>query len=503
MVTQRSVASRALLALALTIGFYLMAILLALLLFAAGLLALRAGGIGIKLTLFAWAAAGTIAWAVLPRSIPFEPPGPQITADEHPGLFNEINLVAQRVNQRPPDTVYLLPDMNAFVAEPTTTIGAGKQRIMGIGLPLLQCNSITQLRAVLTHEFGHYHYGDTKLGPWIYSTRAALGRTISALAQKKSIFQYPFISYGKTFMKLTQEVSRHQEFVADQLAARTFGAEALGSSLTNIRVMSAAYSEYWSRMVSPVLDTGHYPPIMAGFSQFLSAEGSAGRMSKTLQQAVNDEPADQYDSHPSLSERLKAIGFQDAFKVAPVDQPAITLLGSLDETESKLLGFLCEGNGDTREFKSISWDEVGPRLYPLIWQKRLVHCADLFAGITPRSMPGHLTSPYTLGHLIAQRLGVGVSENEIKSFTEYFLAIAISFQMTRQSWTADAKPGRWIYLTKGDEKVAVRNELSKLAAGVTTSDDWQTLIDNWGISTIDLGAGLSVPDTGQLPKTAV
>ena len=29
---------------------------------------------------------------------------------------------------------------------------------------------------MLAHEFGHFYGGDTKLGPWIYKTRAAIGQ---------------------------------------------------------------------------------------------------------------------------------------------------------------------------------------------------------------------------------------------------------------------------------------------------------------------------------------
>ena len=55
---------------------------------------------------------------------------------------------------------------------------------MIVGLPLLHLVSERGLRAVIAHEFGHYAGGDTKLGPWIHRTRAAIGRTIAA-AQRR------------------------------------------------------------------------------------------------------------------------------------------------------------------------------------------------------------------------------------------------------------------------------------------------------------------------------
>src|SRR5262245_41315408 len=98
-------------------------------------------------------------------------------------------------------------------------MGFGSRRVMGLGLSLLQVLSVSQLRAVVAHEFGHFHGGDTKLGPWIYKTRAAIGRTIEGLAECSSLLQKPFLWYGKAFLRMTHAVSRRQEFTADALLA--------------------------------------------------------------------------------------------------------------------------------------------------------------------------------------------------------------------------------------------------------------------------------------------
>jgi Zn-dependent protease with chaperone function len=34
-------------------------------------------------------------------------------------------------------------------------MGFGSRRVMGLGLPLLQALNVSQLEAVLAHEFGH------------------------------------------------------------------------------------------------------------------------------------------------------------------------------------------------------------------------------------------------------------------------------------------------------------------------------------------------------------
>jgi heat shock protein HtpX len=81
-----------------------------------------------------------------------------------------------------PKEVYLIAEVNAWVAQRGGILGVGSRRVVGLGLPLMRILSVAQLRAVLAHEFGHYYGGDTRLGPLVYSMRSAIGRTFYNLA---------------------------------------------------------------------------------------------------------------------------------------------------------------------------------------------------------------------------------------------------------------------------------------------------------------------------------
>jgi hypothetical protein len=50
--------------------------------------------------------------------------------------------------------------------------------------------SIAQFRAVLTHEFGHYYAGDTRLGHWVYNTRRAIEEVYKNLGRKSDILTF-------------------------------------------------------------------------------------------------------------------------------------------------------------------------------------------------------------------------------------------------------------------------------------------------------------------------
>src|SRR5262249_13554604 len=144
--------------------------------------------------------------------------------------------------EEPPAKVYLVPDVNAYVTQQGGTFGVGSQRVMGLGLPLMAVFTVDELKAVLAHEFGHYRGGDVRLGRVGYRTRLAIGRTLQETAG--SLISQPFIAYSKLFLRVSSGVSRHQEFVADELAARVVGAAPLGSGLRKAHQAAVAFQLY-------------------------------------------------------------------------------------------------------------------------------------------------------------------------------------------------------------------------------------------------------------------
>lgn len=293
-----SLAGRALIALVLMVGFYVLALVIA-----AGLLlivyaeATRAQHLHIKLLLLCVVGAGAILWSVLPRFDRFEPPGLVLERHQHPRLFAEIDGIARAVGQESPAEVFLVSDINAWVAQRGGLMGFGSRRVMGLGLPLLRVLGVTEFRAVLAHEFGHYDGGDTRLGPWIYKTRGAIGRTVHNLGQTGSLLQLPFLWYGKMFLRVTHAVSRRQEFVADALAARTVGAQPLSEGLRKVEGAAPAFQAYWQSECLPVLGAGFRPPIAEGFADFVQSRQVAKAMDEQVAQSLAAGTTDPYDTH--------------------------------------------------------------------------------------------------------------------------------------------------------------------------------------------------------------
>jgi Peptidase family M48 len=108
----------------------------------------------------------------------------------------------------------------------------------------MQAVTVQELKAILAHEFGHYHSGDVKIGPWIHKTRAAIGRTIEK--RSDSCLQKVFVAYGNLFLRVTHAISRRQEFIADEVAANAAGAAVMASALRKAHEYAAAFNGYWS-----------------------------------------------------------------------------------------------------------------------------------------------------------------------------------------------------------------------------------------------------------------
>ena len=82
-----------------------------------------------------------------------------------------------------------------------------------------------------------------------YKTRKAIAQTVHDL--ESSLLSAPFEWYSDVFLRLTYAISRRQEFVADEVAARVVGAGVVASALRRCnatsRPITSTSSAMWRR----------------------------------------------------------------------------------------------------------------------------------------------------------------------------------------------------------------------------------------------------------------
>ncbi|MEA2656503.1 MAG: hypothetical protein QOI23_1868 [Chloroflexota bacterium] len=472
-----SLRSRALLAVALTIGFYVLALGLI-----AGLVAiLFIPDVPGRVIGFCIFGAILIAVAIIPRPSRFAPPGPLLNPAGQPRLFATLDEVARAVGEPMPAEVYLTPEVNAGVLQ------RGRRRVMVIGLPLMQIMTVSQMRAVLAHEFGHYHGGDTKLGPWVYRTRETIERTLRTVSRQGALLQLPFLWYGRLFLRVSQAVSRQQEFDADKLAARTVGARPMIDGLRNLARGSIAFDSYWRQEVVPLVEAGFQPPVAEGFTRFMAEPVVMKDVAAAAAKRLAEARTDPYDSHPPDADRIAAL---EAWAPPPStsagsgeDEPmAVTLVDGVDLIESVLLlGILRPG----LQLRSVGWADTGTvALLPGL-RERVRRQAGLVGNYTIGWLPELLKYADRLGMSEAKAAGAAVGPEQARSLGVGLAGAALANALAQNGWSAESLPGRPIVMRRGEATLEPFAEVNRLARGELDADAWQRRC--WELGIRDLG----------------
>jgi heat shock protein HtpX len=486
-----SLAGRAVLALVLMVGFYALALGIAGALLLVPFAELKyAHRLHAKLTVACVLGAGVILWSILPRRDKFVPPGPRLERKKHPRFYEELGRIAKATGQPVPEEAYLEMDVNAWVSQRGGFMGFGSRRVMAVGLPLLRILKVSQLRGVLAHEFGHYHGGDTKLGPWIYKTHEALFRTVEKLAESGSALRHVFIAYAKLFLRISNAISRRQELAADQLAAGIVGSRAFGEGLRAVHQGGMAYQVYFRNECVPAFGSGFRPPLAEGFARFMSSPAIAGAVEEAVSREKAEDKHDPYRTHPPLHERLAAIGpippEPPPGAPPPVDgdPPSISLLEDLDVLEDQLLRAAFDAR-EVAKLKPIRWEEVGTRIYLPMWTKAALKAKSRLQGLTPALL---LDGKPDLEGLGRDQLDKPGSREEAQAQGAVVLGAALVVALVRRGWALHADPGEPVTLDRGGVTISPFTLFSDLQEKKLTPDQWRQLCSRAGISDLDLTA---------------
>jgi len=487
MAAGRSIARRAALAVVLMFGFYALAIAVAVGLLYIPYAELRYfHRVDYRLALFCIVGGLLILWSIIPRPDRFEPPGPALDESEHPELFSVLNGVARITGQEMPREVYVTPDLNAWVALRGGMMGIGGRRVMGLGLPLLQILSVTRFRAVLAHEFGHYYGGDTSLGPWVYKTRAAIGRTIEGVSRHSSVLSKLFQWYGLLFLRLTLRVSRQQELSADELAARTVGSQPLVEGLKLVHGAALAYDPYLLTEVVPALRKGYRPPVADGFRRFLNSRQISEDISAFVDAELNAGEADPYDSHPPLRERIAALAQLPPGDQRDSDPPALSLLRDVDTLEGKLMGFILSDYAG-KGFKPISWDELPAQVWVPAWRDNIQPRKEWLKGLTPTSLTILAKEPSNLAVRLRFAPGASVTNDRHRAEAAAVVGSALSLALLARGWSLTALPGAPVVLESGGVSIKPFVVADDLSSGALSAEEWVALCESASIADLDLG----------------
>lgn len=480
----RSLFARALLAVALMLGFYVLALsLAAVLLYIPYAELVYLHRVHPKLTLICLAAAGAILWSILPRIDRFTPPGPELLPAAHPELFQLIGCVAQATAQAPPAHVYATLEVNAWVTERGGIMGFGARRVMGLGLPLLQGLTVPELRAVVAHEFGHYHRGDTRLGPWIYKTRAAIERSLASL-DPDSWLRLPFVAYSRLFLRLTSAVSRHQEFAADALAARIAGPAAVASGLRKLAGLDAAFNGFWDHEFAPILLSARRPPLAAGFAAFLAHPCVAESLRSLSAEPDAVATANPYDTHPPTSARCAAVEALPPVSAPADPRPATALLAALDDLERQVLDACVRL--DLQSAQPLPWADVPEQVWIARWRDELAAHPGLFTTETVAGLADLAADPSPIAGRIRFNPGILPSPEDRRAAAHRLLGLALGVALHHAGWTVSAAIADPLTFHHAAEQIDPLVLITELAADTPLRAAWPARAQSLAIAGLPL-----------------
>lgn len=336
---------------------------------------------------------------------------------------------------------------------------------------------------MLAHEFGHYHGGDTRIGPWIYKTRTAIGRTLHALGSS-SWLQYPFRWYGMLFLRITHTISRRQEYIADELAARTVGAKPLIEGLHTVHRVAPAYDFYWHQECTPVLGAGFLPPLADGFDLFVRARPVAERVDQRLEEELAGGVADPYDTHPPLKDRVAALSKLPQGSEPGEDPPAASLLNDVPALERELMAQMAGADG--AQLTQISWEDTGARVYIPQWTRLVeAHAAGL-EGITPAALPRIAGDLQGLGRSLLELTGQPPDDESAAALANGVVGAALLLLLIAHGGQLHVIPGEEFFVRLEGHEVMPFTVLPALQRGTISAQAWDRQCTALGIAGADL-----------------
>jgi len=452
------------------------------------------------LSAFGIVAGGTILWSLAPRRQETEVNGVLIDIGKEKRIASEIESIAAALDEPMPTEVYLIGDANAFVVEEGGGLLGRKRRIIAVGLPLLQMLSIAQFRAVLAHEFAHYYAGDTRLGPWVYNARTAILRVYENLGRNNEVIRFlrrwavvsiafnglmaGMRGYWACFMRITQWISRRQEYRCDELACYVAGSEPLADGLLGIGRCAAVLNAYWNSVVLPVAAGGYQTPLANGFRQYLEAPSVAKAAAEYIDKRKTEKPSPM-DTHPPMNLRIErarsygrsAPGLND--EALEVNAPMVSLIDELSSLELNLLKKIIPKLAET-ELKAASWENAGTEVFIPMWRKVVAPHMTVLAETRVSGLHWLVSFPERISRAIANPPGRVLKQAQRDEAAAAVLRCALAICLVENGWTLVSRPGVF-YLENGGNRLVPGEVVPAIRAGKMTAEEWQMLCSEKGL----------------------
>jgi Zn-dependent protease with chaperone function len=265
----------------------------------------------------------------------------ELKESDQPELFAFVRRLTRETQCQFPKKIYISPEVNASVFYDSSfwSMFLPIRKNLQIGLGLVNSVNLSEFKAILAHEFGHFSQRSMKLGSYVYNVNQIIynmlydndsyGRTLDTWANISGYFaffanitikivigiqwilQKVYSIVNKNYMAL----SRQMEFHADSVSAYVSGSDHLVTSLRRLEVADSAYNRlfgYYDLWYKQNFKPDNlYPQHNAIMNQFAKEQGiplEYGLPQVNAHSFANFNKTrlvikDQWASHPSTEDR--------------------------------------------------------------------------------------------------------------------------------------------------------------------------------------------------------
>ncbi len=259
---------------------------------------------------------------------------------QEPVLWNFIERICHETDVAYPKTVYLTPDVNAFASYSNVWLSLflPVEKELTLGLGLISCLNLSELKAVISHEFGHFSQSSMRIGSYIISANAIIFDMIYSRDRWDVLLEQwrnsgTFISLGAwvitpviwfirfvlgLFYQMLNvmylSLMREMEFNADKMAVSTSGSQAIVSALWKLergdqywrKTLGHAYAAAQKKIFTENLYTHNDQAIINGKEEqnkVLATLPDDGQGGKQLFLTSENSKVGMYESHPPNDKR--------------------------------------------------------------------------------------------------------------------------------------------------------------------------------------------------------
>jgi Zn-dependent protease with chaperone function len=268
--------------------------------------------------------------------------------DDCPKLWKAIDEVAQRVDTEAPDELYISPGADFCVYQhgrgPFGVFGSRK-RVLTLGLCVMNFLTVSELKAILAHEFAHFSHADTYWNRFLFQVTLSLRTVMREMARTGGTltwvnpFYWFFWLYSKTYSMLSAGFSRSREFLADRMACSLYGSDVFARGLRKV-ITDGSHFEgtVYSNIVRLLRQKKAYVNMYLAFRKFRDEGMTEDERRKLHKKLLKDNPS-MFASHPTFQERMEAAKpLPRATKTE--DTPSLQLFEKPEKTEQELTDFL-------------------------------------------------------------------------------------------------------------------------------------------------------------------